>query len=136
MITKIDHLGIAVKDLESSIHYYENILGLKCEGREDVEAQNVKTAFIRIGDIHIELLEATNDESPISKFIQKNGEGLHHIAFSTTDINKEIESVKKNGIRLIHEMPFEGASNKWVAFMHPKSTFGVLTELCQNNKNH
>ena len=131
MITKIDHLGIAVKSLDSVITYYEEVLGLTCEGREEVESQKVRTAFFAAGDVHIELLEPTSDDSPIAKFIEKNGEGIHHIAFATDDINAQLEQAKEKGARLIHEVPFPGAGDKLVAFLHPKSTFGVLTEFCQ-----
>ena len=131
MITKIDHLGIAVKSLDTVIAYYEDVLGLKCEGREEVESQKVKTAFFAAGDVHIELLEPTSDDSPIAKFLEKNGEGIHHIAFATDDIVGQLSNAKEKGARLIHEVPFAGAGGKQVAFLHPKSTFGVLTEFCQ-----
>lgn len=131
MITKIDHLGIAVKSLDETIAYYEDVLGLHCEGREEVESQKVRTAFFAAGDVHIELLEPTSEESPIAKFLEKNGPGIHHIAFATDDIHGQLARAKDKGARLIHEVPFEGAANKLVAFLHPKSTFGVLTEFCQ-----
>jgi len=131
MITKIDHLGIAVTSLAEAITYYEDVLGLTCEGREEVESQKVRTAFFAAGDVHIELLEPTSDESPIAKFIAKNGPGIHHIAFATDDINGQLAHAKERGARLIHEVPFAGAGDKLVAFLHPKSTFGVLTEFCQ-----
>lgn len=131
MITKIDHLGIAVKSLEEAIPYYEEVLGLACEGREEVESQKVRTAFFAAGEVHLELLEPTSDESPIAKFLEKNGPGIHHIAFATDDINGQLEGARAKGVRLIHEVPFEGAADKLVAFLHPKSTFGVLTEFCQ-----
>ncbi len=131
MITRIDHLGIAVQSLEETIPYYENILGLKCEGREEVESQKVRTAFFAAGDVHIELLEPTSPDSPIAVFLEKRGPGIHHIAFATDDINGQLEQAKSAGARLIHEVPFEGAAEKLVAFLHPKSTHGVLTEFCQ-----
>ena len=131
MITKIDHLGIAVKSLDEAIPYYENVLGLKCEGREEVESQKVRTAFFAAGDVHIELLEPTSSESPIASFLEKKGPGIHHIAFATDDIEGQIEQAKGQGARMIHEVPFEGAAEKLVAFLHPKSSFGVLTEFCQ-----
>ena len=134
MITKIDHLGIAVKDLETSIKYYEQALGLHCHGREEVASQKVKTAFFEAGDVHIELLEPTADDSPIAKFLEKNGEGIHHIAFATDGIEAQLNKATEAGIRLIHEVPFEGAANKLVAFLHPKSTHGVLTEFCQDKQ--
>ena len=134
MITKIDHLGIAVKSLDAVIPYYEDVLGLECEGREEVESQKVRTAFFAAGDVHIELLEPTSEESPIAKFIEKSGEGIHHIAFATDDVTGQLAQAKENGARLIHEVPFAGAGGKLVAFLHPKSTFGVLTEFCQDAK--
>ena len=137
MITKIDHLGIAVQSLDESIPYYENVLGLKCEGREEVESQKVRTAFFAAGDVHLELLEPTSPESPIAKFLEKNpAGGIHHIAFATDDINGQLAQAKDKGAKLIHEIPFEGAGEKLVAFLHPKSTFGVLTEFCQPLKAH
>jgi len=130
MIQKIDHLGIAVKNLDEVAKYYEESLGLKCEGREEVESQKVKTAFFEVGEVHIELLEPTSDDSPIAKFLEKNGEGIHHIAFRTDDIEGQLKQAADTGRRLIHEVPFEGAAGKLVAFLHPKSTHGVLTEFC------
>jgi methylmalonyl-CoA/ethylmalonyl-CoA epimerase len=134
MITKIDHLGIAVNSLDEATAYYENVLGLVCEGREEVESQKVRTAFFAAGDVHIELLEPTSPESPIAKFLEKNPSGgIHHIAFATDDITGQLVQAKDKGARLIHEVPFAGAGDKLVAFLHPKSTFGVLTEFCQPN---
>jgi len=134
MITQIDHLGIAVKNLDESVAYYESALGLHCHGREEVESQKVKTAFFSAGDVHIELLEPTSDDSPIAKFLEKNGEGIHHVAFRVDDIEGQLKQAADSGVRLIHEVPFEGAANKLVAFLHPKSTHGVLTEFCQDKK--
>lgn len=134
MITKIDHLGIAVNSLETVIPYYEDVLGLECEGREEVESQKVRTAFFAAGDVHIELLEPMSEESPIARFIEKNGEGIHHIAFASDDITGQLGQAKEKGVTLIHEVPFVGAGDKLVAFLHPKSTFGVLTEFCQDAK--
>lgn len=131
MITKIDHLGIAVKSLDDAIPYYENVLGLECEGREEVESQKVKTAFFAVGEVHVELLEPTSPESPIAKFIEKNGEGIHHVAFGTDDVVSQLEQAKQNDVRVLHETPIDGAGNKLIAFLHPKSTGGVLTEFCQ-----
>jgi methylmalonyl-CoA/ethylmalonyl-CoA epimerase len=130
MIQQIDHLGIAVKSLEEAIPFYEKSLGLHCHGREEVESQKVRTAFFDCGGVHLELLEPTSPESPIAKFIEKNGEGIHHIAFRTDDIQAQLGQAAENGVRLIHEQPFEGAAGKLVAFLHPKSTRGVLTEFC------
>lgn len=130
MIKKIDHIGIAVKSLEEGIRYYEETLGLKCEKVEEVASQRVKTAFFDVGEVHVELLEATDAESPIAKFIEKNGEGVHHVAFGTDDIRGQLQQAADAGARLIHDEPFEGAADKLVAFLHPKSTHGVLTEFC------
>lgn len=131
MITRIDHLGIAVRSLDEAIPYYEKALGLRCEHREEVASQKVRTAFFSVGEVHLELLEPTSPESPIAKFLEKNPSGgIHHIAFATTDINGQLKQAAGTGVRLLNEVPFEGAAGKLVAFMHPKSTFGVLTELC------
>ena len=131
MLKRIDHLGIAVKSLDESVPYYEKALGLKCEHREEVPSQKVRTAFFQCGEVHLELLEPTSPESPIAKFLEKNPSGgIHHIAFATDDINGQLKQASGAGIKLIHEQPFEGAANKLVAFLHPKSTFGVLTEFC------
>lgn len=134
MIEQIDHIGIAVKSLEAGVAYYEQTLGLKCERIEEVASQKVRTAFFHVGEVHLELLEATDSESPIAKFLEKNGEGVHHIAFRTTDIEGQLQQAAAAGARLIHEVPFEGAANKLVAFLHPKSTHGVLTEFCAEKK--
>jgi methylmalonyl-CoA/ethylmalonyl-CoA epimerase len=130
MITKIDHLGIAVRSLDESIPYYEKTLGLRCEHREEVPSQKVRTAFFTVGEVHLELLEPTSPDSPIAKFLEKNGEGVHHVAFGTDDIRAQLQAAAVSGCRLIHEHPFEGAGGKLVAFLHPKSTHGVLTEFC------
>ena len=131
MITKIDHLGIAVPSLDVAVAYYENALGLKCEHREEVVSQKVRTAFFSAGETHLELLEPTSPESPIAKFLEKNpAGGVHHIAFATTDIGGQLKQAAGAGVKLIHEVPFEGAAGKLVAFLHPKFTYGVLTELC------
>jgi methylmalonyl-CoA/ethylmalonyl-CoA epimerase len=130
MITKIDHLGIAVRSLDESVAYYENALGLHCEHREEVPSQKVRTAFFHVGEVHIELLEPTSVDSPIAKFLEKNGEGIHHVAFGTDDIAAQLKKAADSGVKLIHEVPFEGAGDKLVAFLHPKSTYGVLTEFC------
>ncbi|MFO8026171.1 MAG: methylmalonyl-CoA epimerase [Opitutales bacterium] len=130
MITNIDHLGIAVSNLDESVEYYEKALGLHCHGREEVASQKVKTAFFEAGEVHIELLEPTSEDSPVAKFLEKNGEGIHHIAFAVDDIDGQLKKASEAGVRLIHEVPFEGAADKLVAFLHPKSTHGVLTEFC------
>lgn len=131
MLQRIDHLGIAVRSLEDSIPYYEKALGLKCEHIEEVASQKVRTAFFHVGETHLELLEPTSPESPIAKFLEKNPHGgVHHVAFATSDIKGQLARAKEAGCQLIHEEPFEGAANKLVAFLHPKSTQGVLTEFC------
>ena len=130
MITKIDHLGIAVRSLDETIPYYEKALGLACAHREEVPSQKVRTAFFHVGEVHLELLEPTSPESPIAKFLEKNGEGVHHIAFASSDITAQLATASAAGVKLIHEVPFEGAAGKLVAFLHPKFTHGVLTEFC------
>lgn len=130
MIKKIDHLGIAVKSIDTAKEFFENALGLTCEGTEIVDSQKVKTAFFSIGEIHIELLEPTSDDSTIAKFLEKNGEGLHHVAYLTDNINDQLVKAEEGGCRLINKNPVEGAGGKKVAFLHPKSTCGVLTEFC------
>ena len=128
-LSHIEHLGIAVKSLESAIPYYENILGLKCYAVEEVPSQKVKTAFFKIGDTKIELLEATSEDSPIAKFIEKKGEGVHHIAFATNDLPAALAEAEEKGVQLIDKAPRGGAEGLEIAFLHPKSTMGVLTEL-------
>jgi methylmalonyl-CoA/ethylmalonyl-CoA epimerase len=131
MITRIDHLGIAVKSIDEALPYYEKALGLRCEHREEVASQKVRTAFFSVGEVHLELLEPTSPESPIAKFLEKNPSGgIHHIAFASSDINGQLKQAAGTGVKLLHEVPFEGAAGKLVAFLHPKSTFGVLTEFC------
>jgi methylmalonyl-CoA/ethylmalonyl-CoA epimerase len=131
---KIEHIGIAVKDLEASNEVYAALFGEKQYKVEVVESEGVKTSFFKAGPNKIELLQATNPESPIAKFIEKKGEGIHHIAFAVTDIEKEIERLTKEGFQVINKAPKKGADNKLVAFLHPKSTNGVLIELCQEIK--
>ncbi len=131
-IKKIEHIGIAVKDLQSSIEYYENVLGLKCYNIEEVEDQKVKTAFFQVGDTKIELLESTSEDGPIAKFIDKKGEGVHHIAFAVENIDEALAEVENKGVRLIDKKPRKGAEGLDIAFLHPKSTNGVLTEFCEN----
>ncbi|OWK75250.1 methylmalonyl-CoA epimerase [Flavobacteriaceae bacterium JJC] len=128
---KIEHLGIAVKSLETSDRLFSRLLGKEFYKQEAVEREGVTTSFYEVGESKIELLEATNAESPISKFIDKKGEGIHHIAFGVENIAFEIERLKKEGFMFISEEPKEGADNKLVVFLHPKSTNGVLVELCQ-----
>ncbi len=127
----IEHIGIAVKDLNESIKYYEEILGLECYSIEEVKEQKVKTAFFMIGQTKIELLESTDPEGPVGKFIEKKGEGVHHIAYAVKNIEKALEETESKGIRLIDKSPRKGAEGLDIAFLHPKSTFGVLTEFCE-----
>lgn len=131
MINKIEHIGIAVKSLKDSNKLFESLFGKSHYKIESVESEGVNTSFFKIGESKIELLEATNDDGPIAKFIAKKGEGIHHIAFDVDDIEAEIERLKKEGFIVLNEKPKKGADNKLVAFMHPKSTNGVLIELCQ-----
>ncbi len=131
MLKKIEHLGIAVENIEESLKMYEALLGTSCYKLEAVESEGVKTAFLQIGESKIELLEATNPDSPIAKFLLKKGKGIHHIAFETNDIESEIGRLKNSGFELIHQTPKDGADNKIIAFLHPKSTDGILVELCQ-----
>ena len=131
-ISHIEHIGIAVKNLEKAIDYYEKILGLNCYAIEEVKDQKVKTAFFKIGETKIELLESTDEEGPIGKFIAKKGEGIHHMAFAVKNIDQTLDEVEQNGVRLIDRKPRKGAENMDIAFLHPKSTFGVLTEFCEN----
>ena len=136
MINKIDHLGIAVHSLDETVKYYEEALGLTCEHREEVESQKVRVAFFNVGGTHIELLEPTSPESPIAKFLEKNPNGgIHHVAYATDDIMGQLAKAKDAGVRLLNETPMPGAHGKQVAFLHPKSTFGVLTEFCSCNCN-
>ena len=129
-ISHIEHLGIAVKSIEEALPYYENVLGLKCYNIEVVEDQKVKTAFLKVGDTKIELLEPTSPESTIAKFIENKGAGVHHVAFAIEVANALAEAEEK-GIRLIDKAPRKGAEGLHIAFLHPKSTLGVLTELCE-----
>ncbi len=134
MIGKIEHLGIAVKDLEASNALFTKLLGRPPYKEEAVESESVITSFFRSGENKIELLQATRPESAIAGFIEKRGEGIHHIAFEVDDIRAEIKRLKEEGFRMIHEEPKEGADNKLIAFLHPKGTNGVLIELCQEKK--
>ncbi len=137
MLNKIDHLGIAVRSLDEAVPYYEKALGLKCQHREEVPSQKVRTAFFAVGEVHLELLEPTDPESPIAKFLEKNPSGgIHHIAFGTDRIEDQLKQAAGAGVRLIHEQPIDGAGGKLVAFLHPKSTFGVLTEFCMPKPGH
>ena len=130
--THIEHLGIAVANLEDSIKYYEEVLGFKCYSIEEVKDQKVKTAFFKVGQTKIELLESTAPDGPIGKFIEKKGPGIHHIAFAVDELQNTLNEVKEKGVRLIDETPRPGAEGLNIAFLHPKSTHGVLTELCED----
>lgn len=132
----IEHIGIAVRDLESSIEIYENIFGLKCYKIEEVPDQKVRTAFFRVGHTKIELLETTDKEGSIGKFIEKRGEGIHHIAFAVKDIEKQLQYAENNGGVLIDRVARKGADNMDIAFIHPKSTSGVLVEICEDKSNN
>ena len=131
MVNKIEHIGIAVKNLEESNRLFEKLLGVSPYKSEEVQSEGVLTSFFQTGINKIELLAATNPESPIAKFLEKKGEGIHHIAFDVENIFAEIERLKKEGFVLINEVPKKGADNKLVVFLHPKNTNGVLVELCQ-----
>ncbi len=131
-LTHIEHIGIAVKDLDESIKYYEEILGLKCYAVEEVRDQKVKTAFFMLGETKIELLESTDPEGPIGKFIDKKGEGVHHLAFAVQGIDNALQELDTKGVQLIDKTPRKGAEGLDIAFLHPKSTRGILTELCEN----
>jgi methylmalonyl-CoA/ethylmalonyl-CoA epimerase len=128
----IEHLGIAVNSLEEAIPFYEKILGTACYSIEEVPEQKVKTAFFKIGPTKIELLESTDPEGPIGKFLENKGQGVHHIAFAVEGLQEQLDDVKSQGIRLIDMTPRKGAEGLNIAFLHPKSTFGVLMELCEN----
>ncbi|MFM7006163.1 MAG: methylmalonyl-CoA epimerase [Flavobacteriales bacterium] len=128
---RIEHLGIAVPDLKTAIPLYEALLNTPCYKQEGVESEGVKTAFFQVGESKIELLEATKPQSPIAKFLQKNGPGFHHVAFEVADIEVEISRLQAAGFELIHQQPKDGADNKRIAFLHPKSSGGLLVELCQ-----
>ncbi|PIY30202.1 MAG: methylmalonyl-CoA epimerase [Bacteroidetes bacterium CG_4_10_14_3_um_filter_42_6] len=131
-ISHIEHLGIAVNSLDEAIPYYESILGVKCYAIEEVRDQKVKTAFFQIGQTKIELLESTDTEGPIGKFLEKRGQGIHHLAFAVEGIEESLDELAEKGVQLIDKKPRKGAEGLDIAFLHPKSTFGVLTELCEN----
>ncbi len=128
--THIEHIGIAVKRLDEAIPFYENVLGLKCYSIEEVKDQKVKTAFFKVGQTKIELLESTDPEGPIGKFIEKKGEGIHHIAFAYENVDEALRHAKENSVQLIDQIPRKGAEGLNIGFLHPKSAFGVLMEFC------
>lgn len=129
-ISHIEHIGIAVDNLEESIKYYEGVLGLKCYAIEEVVDQKVKTAFFLVGSTKIELLESTSPDGPIGKFIEKKGPGMHHMAFAVKDTDEALQTAEERGVRLIDKVSRKGAEGLSIGFLHPKSTNGVLTELC------
>lgn len=133
-ITHIEHLGIAVKSIEQSLPYYEEVLGLKCYNIEEVADQKVKTAFFKVGQTKIELLEPTSEDSTIAKFIEKKGEGIHHIAFAVPSVQDALDKASEKGVQLIDKAPRAGAEGMEIAFLHPKSTCSVLTEFCMPGK--
>ena len=133
---KIAHIGIAVKSIEESLPFYQQQLGLELEGIETVESEQVRVAFLRIGETRFELLESTSETGPIAVFIQKKGPGIHHIALEVDNIQARLEQLKANGVQLIHEQPKMGAHDAQIAFLHPKAAGGVLLELCQYPKEH
>jgi len=131
---KVEHIGIAVKSLSASVPLFEKLLNTNCYKTEPVESEKVNTAFFQTGETKIELLESTEEDGVISRFIEKKGEGIHHIAFEVNDIHKEMDRLKKEGFALLNDEPKKGADNKLVCFLHPKSTNAVLIEICQSIK--
>ncbi len=135
-ISHIEHIGIAVKDLENAINLLESSFRLKCYAIEEVPEQKVKTAFFKVGETKLELLEATSNDSPVAKFIEKKGEGVHHIAFNVDDVKTALNFAEEQGLKLIDKEPRSGAENLDIAFLHPKSTLGILIELCSQPKTN
>ena len=131
MIRGIDHIGIAVRSLEEGIAYYESVLGLRCERREVIPSHAVRVAVFAVGDTHLELLEPTRSDTALARILETKGEGIHHIAFATDALDEELAQVRAAGVRLIQEQPVAGAGGKRIAFLHPNSTHGVLTEFCE-----
>ena len=129
-ISHIEHIGVAVKSIEEQLPYYEQVLGVKCYNIEEVAEQKVKTAFFKIGQTKIELLEPTSEDSTVAKFIEKRGEGIHHLAFAVPNIKEALNEMETKGVQLIDKAPRNGAEGMSIAFLHPKSTCGILTELC------
>lgn len=135
MLKKIDHIGFAVYSIEKARKFYEDILGLSCEKIEDVPSQKVRTAFFALGETHIELLEPTDPSSPIAGFLNKNGEGIHHIGYLSDNLEEQLTRAEEKGCKLINSTPVRGAGDKRIAFLHPKSAHGVLTEICEKQNN-
>jgi methylmalonyl-CoA/ethylmalonyl-CoA epimerase len=133
MTKKLNHIGIAVKSIEASVSFYRDALGMEFEGTEEVAEQKVRVAFLAIGESRIELLEPTSADSPVAKFLEKNGEGIHHLAYEVENLEEALSDLKSRGVRLIDEVPRKGAHGTSIAFLHPKATGGVLTELCRSN---
>jgi methylmalonyl-CoA/ethylmalonyl-CoA epimerase len=129
----IEHIGIAVSNLQEAIRYYEEVLGLECYAVEEVKDQKVRTAFFKVGETKIELLESTDPEGPVGKFIEKRGPGVHHIAFAVADTDQALKESEDKGVQLIDKISRKGAEGLKIGFLHPKSTFGVLTELCSQS---
>jgi len=136
MLQKISHIGIAVHSIDDALPFYRDVLKMVCSGIEEVPSQKVRVAFLEIGESRIELLEPTSPESPVAKFLEKNGPGMHHVAYQVDDLQAALDEMKKGGMRLIDETPREGAHGYRIAFIHPKSSGGVLTELCQPGEGH
>lgn len=136
MTKKINHIGIAVRNLEASLPFYRDILGMNFEGTEEVAEQKVRVAFLQVGESRIELLEPTAPDSPVARFLEKNGEGIHHLAYEVEDIDVALADLKQKGVRLIDELPRLGAHGAKIAFVHPRASGGVLTELCQQSAEH
>ena len=135
-VKAINHIGIAVRSIEAQRSFYEGTLGAVFEGLEDVPDQKVRVGFFRIGDVRLELLEPTDPSSPVAAFLDKRGEGLHHVALTVDSLEARIAELKKSGVRMIDDVPRPGAHHMRIAFLHPKSTFGVLTELCEPAGSH
>lgn len=131
-ISQIEHIGIAVQNIEESLKFYEGVLGFKCYSIEEVKDQKVKTAFLKVGEVKIELLESTEPDGPVGKFIEKKGAGIHHIAYKVKDVQTALDAAAEQGAQLIDKKPRKGAEGLNIAFLHPKSSNGVLTELCED----
>ena len=135
MTKKINHIGIAVKNIETATPFYRDVLGMNFEGTEEVVEQKVRVAFLQIGESRIELLEPTSPDSPVAKFLEKNGEGIHHVAYEVDDLAASLAELQAKEVRLIDQSPRKGAHGASIAFIHPKASGGVLTELCQTHKH-
>ena len=133
-ISRIDHLGIGVESIDAVLPYFENVLGLKCYAIEEVADQKVKTAFLKVGEVKLELLEPTSPDSAVAKWLEKGGKGVHHVAFNVESVEEALKEAEAAGLQLIDKAPRKGAENLMIAFLHPKSTCGVLTELCEQPK--